>query len=79
MFIENFNCKCVLVNENPKHYFLYCPIHETARLNLLECISTLGARVDLNILLYGEPEMDKETDIKIIKTAHTFNLETKRF
>ncbi len=87
--IDNPICQfCNLEPETSDHYILRCPTYTNVRVrflmniaNLLEpqYIASLDDTKIVNIFLYGDTELDFETNKQLFTMAQTFLVDSKRF
>ena len=71
-------CNCGFPVESPKHYFLNCPLFARPRAELIRSVNEI-TDCNVNILLFGNKELNMEDNIKILKSVHNYMKETKRF
>jgi hypothetical protein len=80
--IESPNCQCLMaIPETTYHFLLECPWFQLPRnqmyANLLN-IQNLPPITE-NLLLYGDPTLDDQTNLLIFKHVHQFIQDTNRF
>ena len=71
-------CICGFENEDSDHFFFHCPLYHDCRLKLMNSVIRFS-NVELNILLYGDDDLDLETNCKIFQAVHDYITESKRF
>ena len=76
--IEDPICICGLGNEDTEHFFFHCPLYHQCRLKLMQYVN-IHSTFKLNTLLYGDDNLDIETNCKIFQAVHDFIKESKRF
>ena len=76
--INDPSCDCGAEVESPKHYFLHCPRYIGPRIKLLNSLGRYTA-VNINILLFGNDELDLRTNKLIFKAVHLYIKESHRF
>ena len=75
---ESCRCDCGFDIESPKHYFLDCPLYAGPRAKLLEVVNQ-HTDCNINILLFGDNNINFEQNCTIFQSVHNFIKETKRF
>ena len=70
-------CACGLV-EDTGHFLLYCPLYLNHRDDMLRSINHL-CQPSLNILLYGDPNLNDNDNKQIFLSVQKYILNTKRF
>ena len=61
-----------------KHYFLECPLYAGPRAELMEIINGI-TDCNINILLFGDKELNFGQNSIIFQSVHKFIEETNRF
>ena len=70
-------CICGSV-ESTYHYFFVCPFYRGLRSSLNEDISSV-TRVTLNVILYGDEDLNQSDNEKIFAAVHTHISRSRRF
>ena len=70
-------CHCGSI-EDSQHFFFHCRTYQTQRTELLNTIA-LYMNPNLHLLLYGDPSLSLETNIKIFECVHKYLIDTRRF
>ena len=70
-------CRCGSV-EDSQHFFFHCRMY---RLQRTELLNTVGQYMNpsLQLLLYGDPSLTLEINIKVFECVNKYLLNTKRF
>ena len=76
--INNPTCQCGALAENPYHYFFECANYQDQRDSLFQSISDIND-IQLNTLLFGNPELSLVQNQTIFEAVHKFINSTKRF
>ena len=71
-------CECGYEIEDAEHYLLQCPIFVDSRLTLFHDTRSLHP-LNLNILLFGSPDLCDDDNIKLFSAVHKYIKSTKRF
>jgi hypothetical protein len=79
--VDNPMCICGSDYEDPFHFFYMCPMFRNQRLIMFQAISSLN--IDLNtctidMLLFGDENMDFETNTRLFKAVDAFIESTGR-
>ena len=78
--IESPICNCGFYNENPKHYFLECPLFQHERATMLRKISNITQNeVNLNTILFGDKNESFHTNKNILDCIFEYMNNTQRF
>ena len=72
--IDSPLCVCKLGVEDSEHYLFTCPLYFAQRNEVNEFVNAT-----LDNLLYGDCNLDLESNINIFKAVHVFINDTKRF
>ena len=64
--------------EDNEHFFLNCPLYYTYRLKLINIVNELG-NFTLEILLYGDENLDTEQNCIIFQAVHGYIMDSGRF
>ena len=64
--------------ENTTHFFLDCPLYNVQRLSLRNTV-TRSSEFSLGTLLYGDYNLDYESNIAILLAVHEFIKDSERF
>ena len=75
--VDSPHCACGAV-ETTKHYFFECQRYDEIRTTMLNELANY-CQPDLNIVLFGIPESDFDTNYRIIVTVQKYILDSKRF
>ena len=75
---DNPTCRCGAEIENPEHYFLHCQQYVAPRIHLLNAISRLAAP-SIYVILYGDPILSTNDNIKISLSVQKYIEITERF
>ena len=76
--IDDPICTCQTGIEDTSHFFFHCPLYYTYRLNLMNSVNSVS-NFEINVLLYGDIELDLEANKKIFQAVHTYIKATGRF
>ena len=71
-------CICGFENEDNDHFFLHCPLYHEGRLKLMNHVNRFST-FELDILLFGDNNLDVETNCKIFQAVHEYITDSKRF
>jgi hypothetical protein len=80
--IPSPNCLCIMgVPETSKHFLLECPWYTAPRVEMYGVLLNIPnlPTISNELLLYGNPELDDQTNLSIFKNVHHFIKQTKRF
>ena len=80
--IASPNCGCIMgVPETSKHFFCECPWYTAPRVEMYaELLKIQNLPMICNkLLLYGNKELDDQTNLSIFKIVHHFIKQTNRF
>ena len=72
-------CACGSPFEDNSHFFLKCPMYNAERNKMVQNLNLLGIKMDLNLLLYGNPHLNKDFNFKIVHIVHDFINDSHRF
>ena len=82
----NSLCSCTLETENAEHFFLLCKNNLSARLTLMNELSSINNAINslnstdfIRVILYGDKNFDNVTNFKIITATTKFIKTAKRF
>ena len=75
--VDSPHCACGAV-ETTKNYFFECQRYNEIRTTMLNELANY-CQPDLNIVLFGIPESDFDTNYRIIVTVQKYILDSKRF
>ena len=83
MYIKNINdnpnCLCGEI-ESTYHYLFKCPKYTRQRNSLFQKLfQLLSIRPSENLLLFGSPDLDIDSNIIVFTTVHTYISQSKRF
>ena len=70
-------CRCGSV-ESTQHYFFECPFYRELRISLNDDISSI-TRVTLQVILYGDEDLDQPDNEKIFAAVHSYISQSRRF
>ena len=76
--VDDANCMCGHGVEDCFHYFFECPLYYNQRQKLFATINTI-CTVNLHVLLFGENEMDMDSNKTIFDAVHEFIKASERF
>ena len=76
--IDNPACGCSHRVEDTAHFFLDCPLYYAQRLSLRNTV-TRSSQFRLETLLYGDDDLDYESNVAIILAVHEFIKDSERF
>ena len=71
-------CDCGFEREDAEHYLLQCQLHTNERLKLFRDTRSFHP-LNINILLFGSPELSYENNITLFLAVSTFIKDTNRF
>ena len=71
------SCRCGYHSESVAHYFLYCPMFETQRIDLIEAVSGIGP-INLTTILTGV-HGTTETLKLLMEAVQAYMTRTERF
>ena len=71
-------CDCGFEREDAEHYLLQCQLHTNARLKLFRDTRPFHP-LNINVLLFGSPELSYENNITLFLAVSTFIKDTNRF
>ena len=71
-------CGCSHRVEDTAHFFLDCPLYYAQRLSLRNTV-TRSSQFRLETLLYGDDDLDYESNVAIILAVHEFTKDSERF
>ena len=64
--------------EDTTHFFLDCPLYYAQRLSLRNTV-TRSSQFRLETILYGDDDLDYESNVAIILAVHEFIKDSERF
>ena len=76
--IDSPACGCSHRVEDTAHFFLDCPLYYAQRLSLRNTV-TRSSQFRLETLLYGDDDLDYESNVAIILAVHEFIKDSERF
>lgn len=76
--IDSPSCLCGFHIENPVHYFLHCPNYTALRNEMIHMIAPLSP-ISIRTLLFGNAELNLNTNKVIIGAVHKFITDSRRF
>ena len=76
--IDDATCICGNAVEDCFHFFFECPLYDNQRQKLFADVNNI-CTVNLDVLLFGENEMDLVTNKQIFESVHEFIKSTGRF
>ena len=76
--IDDPICACRIGIEDTSHFFLHCPLYYTYRLDLMNSVNAVS-KFEINILLYGDDELDFESNKQIFSAVHDYIKASGRF
>ena len=71
-------CQCGHYDESTEHFWLNCPIFAAHRQYMLDRIRNI-TNVSLDILLYGDENLNYDANVQIFSSVHDFLISTRRF
>ena len=71
-------CVCSYKDESTKHFLMQCPLYATERNKMMNIVNTVSS-FSLNVLLYGDDNLDLELNCVIFKAVHDYIVDTGRF
>ena len=71
-------CICANDNEDNEHFLLNCPLYYTNRLKLMQIVSQFS-HFNLDILLYGDDNLELEDNCKIFEAVQQYIIDSERF
>jgi hypothetical protein len=75
---DDITCACGAERESAEHYILICNQYNLDRQIMLANLPP-NTTIDLNTLMYGDPNFDPLQNTQIIKAVQKFILSTNRF
>ena len=69
--INEATCTCGEDYEDSYHYFMECPNYADLRLQLFNAIAPF-TYPDIGIILYGNPQLDKNINLDIFDAVHNY-------
>ena len=76
--IDDPICRCGTGIEDTSHFFLYCPLYYAYRLNLINSVNAVS-QFEINVLLYGDNDLDLESNKQIFSAVHDYIKASGRF
>lgn len=76
--LDDPTCLCSYGSEDTKHFLLQCPLYYRQRMVLSNIVTTF-TRFAEEILLFGDPNLDFETNCIIFSAVHNFITDSGRF
>ena len=76
--IDSPACGCSHRVEDTAHFFLDCPLYYAQRLSLRNTV-TRSSQFRLETILYGDDDLDYESNVAIILAVHEFIKDSERF
>ena len=76
--IDSPACVCLYREEDTAHFFLDCPLYYIQRLALRNTVLRFS-HFRLETLLYGDDNLDYETNVAIVLAVHEFIKDSERF
>ena len=76
--IDSPACVCSHREEDTTHFFLDCPLYYVERLALRNIVLRFS-HFRLETLLYGDDNLDYETNVAIVLAVHEFIKDSERF
>ena len=77
--IPSPRCTCGCPVEDPQHYLFYCPLFLAQRLSLMNTVLRISNNINLQTLLYGDPDISFEANSRLFGAVHNYILDTHRF
>ena len=75
---DNPGCRCGNNCEDPQHYFFYCIFYTDQRASLISSLTSY-LPVNLDLLLYGDPNLSLDVNTEMTLAVHNYITETGRF
>ena len=73
-------CSCGHELEDPSHYFFFCPLFDVQRRKMMDSLLHINnIDITLKTLLWGDPNLAKNSNEEIFLAVHEFISETARF
>ena len=76
--IDSPECPCGFACESPAHFFLNCPLYAAHRINMINVITAI-TDCNINIILFGDKNLDLLDNWIIFEAVHNFMEESNRF
>ena len=76
--VNSPDCICSHTTEDTVHYFLDCPLYYAQRM-ILRNVVTRYTQFDLEILLYGDSDIDYDRNALIVQAVHDYIRDSERF
>ena len=77
--IPSPQCQCGSPLEDPSHFLFICPMFLAQRTSLLNKITQVSNNININTLLYGDPNITFEQNKILFEAVHKYITETHRF
>ena len=77
--IPSPECQCGCPVEDPQHFFFYCPLFLARRLSLMNTVLRISNNINLQTLMYGDPDISFEANSSLFGAVHKYILDTHRF
>ena len=73
---DNPYCNCGQNIESPEHYLIHCEVYKDIRAQTIDKLST---EINIQTLLYGNPDYSLELNSKIFRSVADFINRSQRF
>ena len=77
--VHDAYCACGYTSESVEHYLLYCNNFESQRNVMLIELTHLDIPVTIDLLLFGNDNLDTKDNFVIFSAVHKYIKETQRF
>ena len=77
--VNDAYCTCGYMRESVEHFLLYCNNFRIQRIVMLNELTHLDLPLTLDLLLFGNENLDFNDNVLIFSSVHKFIKETKRF
>ena len=76
--IDDPLCFCGTGVEDSEHFFMKCPLYHTSRQRLIQIITDISV-FNIDVLLFGDENLDIEQNCVIFDAVHEYILQSERF
>ena len=78
--IPSPRCPCGWETEDSIHFFFHCPLFNPSRMHMMQTLHNIdNIDINLNTVLWGDPNLEKEDNERVFDAVHTFIVDTVRF
>ena len=77
--VQDANCLCGFINEDAKHYLLYCNNFSSQRLLMINEINVFAVNITIELLLSGDESLSSEENDIVFLSVQKYIKSTKRF